>query len=605
MSNSDTNQSGQNSSTGSAVMERFLSDQGPYAPISGAVGSLPSSGTSSGTKSMTVVAAQGSAVDGKEGDNKCGCVAAQQIKGSRVGDGGALQGTQDPLIHMLYMYETITTAQQVQGSLLQQQGTQQLNVSTAQAPYTTIYEVQKYHHQNTVPSVRDSATSPRQAQATGLEFPDRGQGGTTSSDAGPEVTCDGGHTQNKDHLGRRDVSKFVPSGTWKPLNHYIHSEGRLRRYMYLRTSHDHPGSAPLTGGRAWRASCSPSYIPVPCQFSFRSPSFFTTRESTKTRLTSSTPRLSSSSRPSSAAPKFRPHASPNALRFRSVFRSFPVTRYFIRCSFQNGFVDPPPVPSAPHAYTTTPGTPATTLPPFADVAQLPACAVNCGALYDANGGCVPPAVAVAASSVYTDCFCANSNVAAFATGSTGVCDQACTTAGGLSSIAAWYNNFCKAANVAAKTTTTKPPVVTLTTSTTTSGSTSGSKAASNSGGGGTWLSGHWQWVIMIVILVVAITGIWIGACIWRRRYLRKKDRQSSLLQKHSGSASRPSWGPPAVDPSTGVSSAPVPYDPAAYGSNQRESQIPFTAGTAAAALAEKPAKKPKKDKKRWVVKERT
>jgi hypothetical protein len=45
------------------------------------------------------------------------------------------------------------------------------------------------------------------------------------------------------------------------------------------------------------------------------------------------------------------------------------------------------------------------------------------------------------------------------------------------------------------------------------------------------LSTHWQWVIMLVILVVGIAAIWIGACVWRRRYLRKKDRQTTLSQK--------------------------------------------------------------------------
>lgn len=29
-------------------------------------------------------------------------------------------------------------------------------------------------------------------------------------------------------------------------------------------------------------------------------------------------------------------------------------------------------------------------------------------------------------------------------------------------------------------------------------------------------------------MVVAIIGIWVGACIWRRRYLRKKDRVYAL-----------------------------------------------------------------------------
>jgi hypothetical protein len=29
-------------------------------------------------------------------------------------------------------------------------------------------------------------------------------------------------------------------------------------------------------------------------------------------------------------------------------------------------------------------------------------------------------------------------------------------------------------------------------------------------------------------MVVAIVGIWVGACVWRRRYIRKKDRVYAL-----------------------------------------------------------------------------
>jgi hypothetical protein len=89
---------------------------------------------------------------------------------------------------------------------------------------------------------------------------------------------------------------------------------------------------------------------------------------------------------------------------------------------------------------------------------------------------------------------------------------------------------------------------------------------------------------MLVVLVVAIAGIWIGACIWRRRYIRKKDRQTSLGQKHSGSAANPSWGPTV----TGSDSA-----------------TPMTPGRDAerAAYAEKPRKT--KEKKKWTVSQRT
>lgn len=86
--------------------------------------------------------------------------------------------------------------------------------------------------------------------------------------------------------------------------------------------------------------------------------------------------------------------------------------------------------------------PVTTIPPFADTNKLPACAVGCDALYAANGGCVPPAVATTDASVYTDCFCANARVAALSTGNAGVCDTACTADSDLSSIQGWFQSLC-------------------------------------------------------------------------------------------------------------------------------------------------------------------
>lgn len=120
------------------------------------------------------------------------------------------------------------------------------------------------------------------------------------------------------------------------------------------------------------------------------------------------------------------------------------------------------------------------------------------------------------------------------------------------------------------------------------------------------LSNHWQWVIFLVIMVVAIVGIWVGACIWRRRYLRKKDRQFSLGQKHSGSASHPSWGPGVGPDAPPGEAPPVGYD------SQRNSHAILTASTGGAPMP--PAtlesgtatpEKPSKGKKKWIVKQRT
>ncbi|KAL2161669.1 hypothetical protein VTH06DRAFT_8231 [Thermothelomyces fergusii] len=138
---------------------------------------------------------------------------------------------------------------------------------------------------------------------------------------------------------------------------------------------------------------------------------------------------------------------------------------------------------------------------------LPACVSSCGVLYDVNGACVPPAAPTAEPSVYESCFCNDPRLAAFKTGANGVCDAACQNPADLTSIQAWFTSFCDANAPPTSSASSRPP---------------------KNGGGQTWLDGHYQWVIFLVIMVVAIVGIWVGACVWRRRYLRKKDRDYAL-----------------------------------------------------------------------------
>ena len=88
-----------------------------------------------------------------------------------------------------------------------------------------------------------------------------------------------------------------------------------------------------------------------------------------------------------------------------------------------------------------PQVPITTIPPFADTAIFPPCAVSCGPLYDANGACVPPAAAQADADTYEDCFCSHNAVAAFSTAFTGICDAACGQAE-LTSIGGWFRDLC-------------------------------------------------------------------------------------------------------------------------------------------------------------------
>lgn len=117
----------------------------------------------------------------------------------------------------------------------------------------------------------------------------------------------------------------------------------------------------------------------------------------------------------------------------------------------------------------------TTIMPFA---QLPACAVNCGPLYDANGACVPPAVAAADANTYDRCFCSQGVLQAFSTAAGGVCPAAGCDDAGFSSIQGWYTSFCNSVTGGA---------ATASSSSAGSSSTSGaSKGSSNSGNGGDW-----------------------------------------------------------------------------------------------------------------------
>lgn len=86
---------------------------------------------------------------------------------------------------------------------------------------------------------------------------------------------------------------------------------------------------------------------------------------------------------------------------------------------------------------------------------------------------------------------------------------------------------------------------------------------------------------MIVIIVVGIIAIWAGACIWRRKYLKKKDRMYELGK-----------GLP--------SSVAVNTQGNLVGTGARDSnysnQGMFMSGPGGTGYAEKP----KKERKRWM-----
>lgn len=98
-------------------------------------------------------------------------------------------------------------------------------------------------------------------------------------------------------------------------------------------------------------------------------------------------------------------------------------------------------------------------------------------------------------------------------------------------------------------------------------------------------------MIFLVVVVFAIAGIWVGACVWRRHYLRKKDRQYALGKRlaHATESGR------VVNNASNAGSVHMPgaglFSPAPL--------------SAAGVYDEEKLSKKKKEKKRWTVTQRT
>jgi hypothetical protein len=96
------------------------------------------------------------------------------------------------------------------------------------------------------------------------------------------------------------------------------------------------------------------------------------------------------------------------------------------------------------------------------------------------------------------------------------------------------------------------------------------------------LQGHWKYIVMLVIMIIAIVGGWVGAVFLRRRYLRKKEREIEM---------RPpiAWGPHQMQGATGGYN----YD---GGAGSKEAATMTGAGAAAPA---------KRQSKGWLRKVRS
>ncbi|PGG99848.1 hypothetical protein AJ79_08400 [Helicocarpus griseus UAMH5409] len=160
-------------------------------------------------------------------------------------------------------------------------------------------------------------------------------------------------------------------------------------------------------------------------------------------------------------------------------------------------------------------------------ANFPACAVGCPLLEQAQEVCVPPIAPVTHQGAYVSCFCQSSLIQTLHSSPNGVCD-ACQPAD-RSLLQKWYAGICSPGSPETKT---KTMIVTPTASDSKTNPTAGS----NSAGTGTpprvtyeappsWISTHWRWVLMVVILFIGFTALTILLVYLKRRHRRKRANQ--------------------------------------------------------------------------------
>ncbi|KAL6237143.1 hypothetical protein BDW75DRAFT_91747 [Aspergillus navahoensis] len=175
------------------------------------------------------------------------------------------------------------------------------------------------------------------------------------------------------------------------------------------------------------------------------------------------------------------------------------------------------------------------LRPTAASSSFPACGLTCPILAQADDSCTPPTAQVTNQQTYVSCFCQSDLLKNFRTTADGTCDDTCTSSDDRQLLQQWYVNFCSNGGD----TESNPGTAEDSTSNTNSGNnnnsgnsngtssansaadSSGSSGVSNGAGPQSWWDGHYQWVIMVIVLavgftVIAIVGVWL-----KRRHDKK------------------------------------------------------------------------------------
>lgn len=162
--------------------------------------------------------------------------------------------------------------------------------------------------------------------------------------------------------------------------------------------------------------------------------------------------------------------------------------------------------------------------------QLPECARSkCVVLADADSNCVPPKAPPTNQGIYQSCLCSSDLLISLKTAGT-ICQTAGCSPEDAGKISQYYKDLCAGPVVQPQPTTAAPTTATTTTGTATNRATAGA-----AGGTGTllnqpepsWISTHWKYVVMVVVIAVAMVVFWVGGIYLRRHFDRKRDAKRS------------------------------------------------------------------------------
>jgi hypothetical protein len=159
---------------------------------------------------------------------------------------------------------------------------------------------------------------------------------------------------------------------------------------------------------------------------------------------------------------------------------------------------------------------------------------------------VPPSAQTSDQNTYQTCFCQSAYLATFKQSPIDICAGVCTAAE-LQQIQTWYTGLCTPGGPvvtpnqdgAAQPTSTAAAAAGAATSTASASSQNSSKTSKNSNP--SWISTHYRWVIMIIILILAGIGFTYFGLWLKRRHSAKHDlphRDSTLAVEEAAASMR-------------------------------------------------------------------